>query len=55
MEDLVHMEPVELPTPGIQDIKWVELYDKFWLLVPSEHHADWIYFLVPQPQLDVNG
>ena len=43
------MEPVEFPTPGIQDIKWVELYDKLQLLVPSEHHADWFYFSTPPP------
>ena len=40
MEDHINMQPVELPMPGIQDIKWVEPYDKFQLLVPSEHHAD---------------
>ena len=43
--------PVELPTPGIQDIEWVELYDKFQLLVPSEHHVDWFYFLMPPPRV----
>ena len=43
------MHPVELPIPGIQDIKWVELYDKFQLLVPSENNADWFYFTTPPP------
>ena len=35
MEELVHMQPVELAAPGKQDMKWVGLYDKFQLLVPS--------------------
>ena len=43
------MKLMVLPVPGIQDIKWVELYDKFWLLVPVEYHNDWFYFTTPPP------
>ena len=43
------MQPMVLPMPGIQDIKWVELYDKFRLLVPVEYHNDWFYFAMPPP------
>ena len=43
------MQPTVLPMPGIQDIKWVELYDKFWMLVPVEYHKDWFYFATPPP------
>ena len=35
------------PMPGIQDIKWVELYNKFWMLVPVEYPNDWFYFATP--------
>ena len=43
------MQPMVLPMPGIQDIKWVELYDKFRLLVPVEYHNDWFYFATTTP------
>ena len=33
---LAVMQRMVLSMPGIQDIKWVELYDKFQLLVPVE-------------------
>ena len=35
--------------PGIQDIKQVELYNKFWMLIPEENHKDWFYFATPPP------
>ena len=44
---LAGMQLMVLPMPGIQDIKWVELYDKFQLLVPVEYHNDWFYFMTP--------
>ena len=34
---LAGMQPMVLPVPGIQDIKWVELYNRFWLLVYLLH------------------
>ena len=46
---LAGMQLMVLPMPGIQDIKWVELYDKFWLLVPIDYHNDWFYFVTPPP------
>ena len=44
---LAGMQLMVLPMPGIQDIKLVELYDKFQLLVPVEYHNDWFYFASP--------
>ena len=43
------MQLTVLPMPGIQDIKWVELYDKFWMFIPVEYHNDWFYFATPPP------
>ena len=43
------MQLTVLPMPGIQDIKWVELYNKFWVLVPGEYHKDWFYFTTTTP------
>jgi hypothetical protein len=33
-----------LPRPGIQDIKWVELYTKYAKLIPEEKRASWKYY-----------
>ena len=48
-DQLVGMQPTVLPMPGIQNIKWVELHDKFQMLVPVEYHKDWFYFTPPPP------
>ena len=44
---LAVMQLMVLPMSGIQDIKWVELYDKFLLLIPVEYNNDWFYFMTP--------
>ena len=51
---LAVMQPTVLPMTGIQDIKWVELYVKFQLLVPVEYQNDWFYFTTP-PLLETCG
>ena len=52
VEHLQHPdEAAILPIPGIQDIKWVELYDKFRMLIPVEYHKEWFYFTTP-PQME---
>jgi hypothetical protein len=33
-----------LPRPGIQDIKWVELYAKYAKLIPEEKRSEWRYY-----------
>ena len=43
------MQPAVLLMPGIQDIKWVELYDKFQMLIPVGYQKDWFYFKTPPP------
>ena len=48
---LAGMQLRVLPMPGIQDIKWVELYNKFWMLVPVEYHKDWFYFTTTTPMV----
>ena len=37
-------KPDRIPEPGLQDIKWKELYDKWRLLVPPSKHKDWKFF-----------
>jgi len=38
--------PDPMTAPGIQDIKYKELYDKWRPLVPEEHRKDWQYLAV---------
>ena len=38
------MQLTVLPMPGIQDIKWVEQYNKFQMLIPVEYHKDYMNF-----------
>ena len=43
---LAVMQPMVLPMPGIQDIKWVELYDKFWLLILVEYRNERVKLII---------
>ena len=47
-DQLAGMQLTVMPMPGIQDIKWVELYDKFLMLIPLEYCKDWFYFTMPR-------
>jgi hypothetical protein len=44
-DELAAAVPDELVPPGMPDIKWVELHDKWRPLVPREEHHKWKYFL----------
>ena len=37
-------EPQDMPMKGIQNIKWMELHDKFRPLVPMEKWTEWLYY-----------
>ena len=45
------MQPTVLPMPGIQDLKWVELYNKSQMFLPVEYHKDWFYSYFTTPPL----
>ena len=49
IDQLVGIQLTVMPMPGIWDIKSVELYDKFQMLIPVEYHKDWLYFATPPP------
>ena len=36
--------PEEMPLKGIQNIKWMELHDKFRPLVPMDKWTEWEYY-----------
>jgi len=38
-------QPNKIKEPGMQDIKWKELYDKWRPLVPPSKHKDWKFFM----------
>lgn len=42
-----NVQVLPLVAPGIQDIKWMELYNKWRKLVPSDRHNKWFYFCNP--------
>ena len=44
LDDWCLEEPQTIDKPGLQDIKWVELYKHWRPLVPQEHHNDYEYF-----------
>ena len=37
-------------SPGLQDIKWVELYKKWGPLIPADKKKQWYYYCNPPPQ-----
>ena len=43
------MDPDVIIPPGIQEIKWIELYDHFRPLIPAPFNEQW-YFGNPPPQ-----
>ena len=44
--------PKELPIPGMPDIKWLELYDKWRHLIPTIYHNDFKYYCInPGPDI----
>ena len=45
--ELAGMQLTVLPMPVIRDIKCMELYDNFWMLIPVEYHNNWFYFASP--------
>jgi hypothetical protein len=43
------MVPDVITPPGIQEIKWIELYDQFRPMIPAPFNEQW-YFGNPPPQ-----
>ena len=48
-------EPATIDPPGIQDIKWRELYDKWWPLVPENMRGDYKYYNEAKIQVKIGG
>jgi hypothetical protein len=50
-ETLKNATPVSLPTPGIKDIKRMELRSKRRPLIPAEQWKDWFFQDDPGPRM----